>query len=194
MNDKDTERCAQEIIEGRHTPPDLKAAEQRRDWLVTETDKLAEQLTTTRRALSELEDAAERSLVAGTPVDDRPLAVSQEEIRALESRVRMYNGALEEASRRVAELWAARAAHFEALLRPHFERLVKRLDAEVEAVVESERLLTLLHRAATGAIPSSYSTGLTEGGYVVFAPAETVAWFRERSIRNGLLAPARRVA
>jgi hypothetical protein len=186
MNLKDIEIRLRAIAAGEQEDAELAAATTRRDGLQHYVTEFTTQLTARRRTLVQLEVDAETALLAGKVVDDRPLAKTQDEIRALESRVQMHVRAHTEAVRRVTELEQARGGRIERLLKPIFVDLVVQLDQQIDGVAATERLLDLAHQTATGALGSASSLAQ---GYCLFAP-QRLEWWRARVRDAGLLLPA----
>jgi hypothetical protein len=125
------------------------------------------------------------------PVDDRAAVRLQDEIRDVTRKLSTFDRAVEHAAHHVTEFKQARAARTEALLQPIFVALVAQLDAQVAAVAETERLLTLAHQAATAAL---LPTSPLVNGYAIFAPESRREWWRARVRAAGLFPAAPRVA
>jgi hypothetical protein len=137
-------------------------------------DKLSAELASRRSALSEQELAAEAGLLAGKPIDERPLVKAQEEVRLLESRLERHARAAVEASRRVEVLEKEGAIRTEALLKPIFETLIATLSQQVQAAAATERLLERAHHVAVAALLGVTNSPLVQGYGGAFAPAVTV--------------------
>jgi hypothetical protein len=180
------------IARDQQDDPALAAAVQRGAELTAQRDALAIQRADRQRALDDHELAIETALVAGDgKVDDRAAVRLQDEIRDMSRRLATFARAVEHTGRRVAECKRARVARAEASLRPIFVALIAQLDAQIEAVAATERLLERAHQAAQGTVGSASEL---VGGYAGFAPEARREQWRARVRAAGLLPAAARVA
>jgi hypothetical protein len=172
--------------------PELVAAVQRGAELTAQRDALVTQRAARQRALDDHELAVETALVHGDgKVDDRAAIALQDEIRDMSRRLATFDRAVEHTGRRVAECQRARVTRTEAALRPIFVALIAQLDAQIEAVAATERLLERAHQAAQGTVGSASEL---VGGYAGFAPEARREQWRARVRAAGLLPAAARVA
>jgi hypothetical protein len=190
---RDIEARLATIARDQQDDPELAAAVQRGAELTAQRDALAIQRADRQRALDDHELAIETALVAGDgKVDDRAAVRLQDEIRDMSRRLATFDRAIDHTGRRLAECKQARVARTEASLRPIFVTLIAQLDAQVEAVAATERLLERAHQAAMGTLQGSSSELVN--GYAGFAPEGRREQWRARVRAAGLFPAESRVA